>query len=134
MRLEIKKNNMKVDLEYVLDNLTISELETLPTAIHEYIRKRKRQFRFEKMREELFNCIGGKELMDNWTPKPTGTDRIVFRAYMPDEVKEIYTLSNQEKKLIKKVLEKHNGKRKLVAGELGISERTLYRKIKEFNL
>lgn len=36
--------------------------------------------------------------------------------------------------LIKKCLEKHNGKRKAAAQELGISERTLYRKIKELNL
>jgi transcriptional regulator with PAS, ATPase and Fis domain len=36
--------------------------------------------------------------------------------------------------IIKKALEKHNGKRKLAAKELGISERTLYRKIKQYNL
>ncbi len=36
--------------------------------------------------------------------------------------------------LIKKALEKHGGKRKLAAAELGISERTLYRKIKDLNL
>ena len=36
--------------------------------------------------------------------------------------------------LIKKALERNNGKRKLAAQELGISERTLYRKIKELNL
>jgi transcriptional regulator with PAS, ATPase and Fis domain len=36
--------------------------------------------------------------------------------------------------LIERALEKHKGKRKYAAKELGISERTLYRKIKEFNL
>ena len=36
--------------------------------------------------------------------------------------------------LIKQSLEKYKGKRKLAAEELGISERTLYRKIKEYNL
>ena len=52
------------------------------------------------------------------------------------EVKAIESLSIQEKELelIKKSLEKHDGKRKLAAKELGISERTLYRKIKQFNL
>ena len=49
-------------------------------------------------------------------------------------VQENFTLANQEKNLIKKSLEKHKGKRKLAAEELGISERTLYRKIKEFKL
>ncbi len=52
------------------------------------------------------------------------------------EVKAIESLSIQEKELelIKKSLEKHEGKRKLAAKELGISERTLYRKIKQFDL
>jgi transcriptional regulator with PAS, ATPase and Fis domain len=52
------------------------------------------------------------------------------------EILEFETLSIQEKEkeLIVKALEKHNGKRKLAAAELGISERTLYRKIKEYNL
>ena len=44
------------------------------------------------------------------------------------------SLAGQEKQLIIKSLEKHKGKRKLAAKELGISERTLYRKIKEFDL
>ena len=52
------------------------------------------------------------------------------------EVKAIESLSIQDKELelIKKSLEKHKGKRKIAAKELGISERTLYRKIKQFNL
>ena len=50
------------------------------------------------------------------------------------EIEETFSLANQEKNLIKKSLEKHSGKRKLAAKELGISERTLYRKIKEFDL
>jgi transcriptional regulator with PAS, ATPase and Fis domain len=36
--------------------------------------------------------------------------------------------------MIKMALEKHRGKRKNAAEELGISERTLYRKIKEYNI
>lgn len=44
------------------------------------------------------------------------------------------SLKDQEKIIILEVLKKHGGKRKTVAEELGISERTLYRKIKEFNL
>lgn len=51
-----------------------------------------------------------------------------------EEVEESLSLEDQEKDLIKKALEKHRGKRKYAALELGISERTLYRKIKEFNL
>jgi transcriptional regulator with PAS, ATPase and Fis domain len=47
---------------------------------------------------------------------------------------ETLSLHDKELELIKKSLERHNGKRKLAAEELGISERTLYRKIKQFDL
>ncbi|RDK89118.1 sigma-54 interaction domain-containing protein [Marinirhabdus gelatinilytica] len=53
-----------------------------------------------------------------------------------EEIQEEESLSLQDKELelIRKSLEKHNGKRKDAADELGISERTLYRKIKQYNL
>ncbi|MDB5120833.1 MAG: sigma54 specific transcriptional regulator, Fis family [Sphingobacteriales bacterium] len=50
------------------------------------------------------------------------------------EVEESLSLVDKESDLIKKALKKHKGKRKLAANELGISERTLYRKIKELDL
>ena len=50
-----------------------------------------------------------------------------------DEV-ETLSLEAKEIELIKKSLEKNKGKRKAAADELGISERTLYRKIKQFDL
>ena len=50
------------------------------------------------------------------------------------EVEESLSLIEKESDLIRKALKKHKGKRKLAANELGISERTLYRKIKELNL
>lgn len=51
-----------------------------------------------------------------------------------EEVEESLSLLDKESDLIKKALKKHKGKRKLAAQELGISERTLYRKIKELDL
>jgi transcriptional regulator with PAS, ATPase and Fis domain len=50
------------------------------------------------------------------------------------EAEESLSLQNSEKDLIEKALKKHRNKRKYAAEELGISERTLYRKIKEYNL
>ena len=49
-------------------------------------------------------------------------------------VEESLSLADKEVEMIKKALEKFNGKRKLAAHELGISERTLYRKIKEYGI
>ncbi|MCC4227080.1 MULTISPECIES: sigma 54-interacting transcriptional regulator [Zunongwangia] len=58
------------------------------------------------------------------------------KYHFAEEIQEEETLSLQDKELelIKKSLERHNGKRKAAAEELGISERTLYRKIKQYNL
>jgi transcriptional regulator with PAS, ATPase and Fis domain len=50
------------------------------------------------------------------------------------EEEEVLKLEQKEIELIKKSLERHKGKRKAAADELGISERTLYRKIKQFDL
>jgi transcriptional regulator with PAS, ATPase and Fis domain len=58
------------------------------------------------------------------------------KYHFAEEIQEEETLSLQDKELelIKKALEKNKGKRKAAADELGISERTLYRKIKQFDL
>lgn len=51
-----------------------------------------------------------------------------------EEVEETLSLEAKEIELIKKSLERNKGKRKAAADELGISERTLYRKIKQYDL
>lgn len=58
------------------------------------------------------------------------------KYHFAEEIEEEETLSLQEKEieLIKKSLDRNRGKRKAAASELGISERTLYRKIKQYDL
>lgn len=53
---------------------------------------------------------------------------------MDEYVEETYSLEEVEKEMIKKALERHSNKRKYAAQDLKISERTLYRKIKEYGL
>ena len=69
------------------------------------------------------------------TKKPYTTETN-DKYHFAEEIEEEETLSlhDKELELIKKSLERHSGKRKLAAEELGISERTLYRKIKQFDL
>ena len=64
--------------------------------------------------------------------EPTAQDKYHFAEEIEEE--EALSLHEKELELIKKSLERHSGKRKLAASELGISERTLYRKIKQFDL
>ena len=51
-----------------------------------------------------------------------------------EEVEETLNIVDKEKELIIKALKKHKGKRKDAASDLGISERTLYRKLKEYDI
>lgn len=62
--------------------------------------------------------------------KPSDADYIQDH----EEVEETLSLEQTERDLIERALKKHNNRRKWAAKELGISERTLYRKIKEYNL
>lgn len=66
-------------------------------------------------------------------PKVVGND-YTYDTQDAEEVEESLSLVEKESDLIKKALKKHKGKRKAAAQELGISERTLYRKIKDLNL
>tara|TARA_B100000676_G_scaffold2958_1_gene2751 strand:- start:4 stop:1239 length:1236 start_codon:yes stop_codon:yes gene_type:complete len=97
---------------------------------------------FKKNNEQLINKVYQKDNYsadDNIEVVDVGNNK--NKEFENDfdyiqEVKAIESLSIQEKELelIKKSLDKHEGKRKLAAKELGISERTLYRKIKQFDL
>lgn len=67
--------------------------------------------------------------------KPIILDEKTRENYSKSEVvDEVLSLEENEKELIKKALRKHHGRRKEAAQDLGISERTLYRKIKQYEL
>ncbi|MBS1657837.1 MAG: sigma-54 dependent transcriptional regulator [Chitinophagales bacterium] len=72
----------------------------------------------------------------NGITKQDGQKPIVIEssAAQPIEVEESLSLAEKEKEMIKKALVKHRGRRKNAARDLGISERTLYRKIKEYGI
>ncbi|MDB2493463.1 sigma-54 dependent transcriptional regulator [Flavobacteriaceae bacterium] len=108
---DVQKNNegliQKIyNKEDTLEPEIESEFLTLPT----------------KQREE--NAV---EIVKDTEEKFTYIDAI-------EEEEETLSLHDKELELIKKSLERHKGKRKLAADELGISERTLYRKIKQYDL
>ncbi|MBW1295504.1 sigma 54-interacting transcriptional regulator [Aquimarina litoralis] len=70
------------------------------------------------------------------TETPVAPIKEEDKYHFAEEIEEEETLSlhDKELELIKKSLERHRGKRKAAAEELGISERTLYRKIKQYDL
>lgn len=59
---------------------------------------------------------------------------VVSSVEQHENVEESLSLEEKEKEFIKKALQKHKGRRKMAAKELGISERTLYRKMNEYDI
>jgi transcriptional regulator with PAS, ATPase and Fis domain len=72
------------------------------------------------------------DFQQTFVSKPGEFDAVPIQE--SEVVEESLSLQDKEIELIKRALKKHNGKRKIAAQELGISERTLYRKIKEYNI
>ncbi len=89
-----------------------------------------------------FSNEDGRKLLESGTPVADTTpvsesneNFVVDDSYDEhEEVEESLSLEDQERELVKKALEKYSGKRKYAARELGISERTLYRKIKQYGI
>ena len=93
--------------------------------------------------KKLVHDIMGGKMPVGMPEEPTATYAHSIHAVQAapaiqevEEVKEEEPLSleDMEKEVIRKTLEKYNGRRKYAAADLKISERTLYRKIKEYNL
>jgi DNA-binding NtrC family response regulator len=70
------------------------------------------------------------------SPSPQPSQPVIMHNDIHDhvEVEESLNIMDKEKELIIKALKKHKGKRKDAAMDLGISERTLYRKLKEYSI
>lgn len=81
---------------------------------------------------------------NNFTPnEPPQSSPIIINTDIPnnnnkysdvEEIEENISIAEMEEKMIKKALVKHRGRRKEAAKELGISERTLYRKIRQYEI
>ena len=76
--------------------------------------------------------VESDETENAYSPIYSNPDTDGFQHH--EVIEESLSLEEEEKEMIAKALEKYNGKRKMAASELGISERTLYRKIKEYDL
>lgn len=80
---------------------------------------------------ESGNYVHNQPAPSRVTIKPNSHDSILDTE---EFIEESLSLEDKEIEMIQKALEKHKGKRKYAARELGISERTLYRKIKEYDI
>ena len=86
----------------------------------------------ENKEENTLTVMNPKHESQNDAPMIHPQDNYSYAETI--EAEEPLSLLEKEIEMIKKALERSNGKRKLAAEELGISERTLYRKIKQYDL
>lgn len=92
----------------------------------------------------LIDKIYGKEkeqkskpplgFIDETEDEPYETNPALMSFDDAETIEETVSLQEKEIEMIKSALDRNKGKRKLAAKELGISERTLYRKINQYNL
>ena len=97
--------------------------------------------RFKGDLKKLVHDIMGGKMPINVTESAESYPHPIPAVHSPSPIQEAVdveeetmSLEEVEKEMIRKALEKHNGRRKNAAADLKISERTLYRKIKEYNL
>lgn len=82
-------------------------------------------------------AVNGNNNNGNSSPIPAGQQPMILKhdeIHAHEEVEESLNIMDKEKELIVKALKKHKGKRKDASMDLGISERTLYRKLKEYDI
>lgn len=85
----------------------------------------------------LRNLYDTNKTPDSNSSKPAPLNFLAKEENIQDAeavIEESFSIEEKEKELIVKALEKNHGKRKLAALDLGISERTLYRKLKEYDI
>jgi DNA-binding NtrC family response regulator len=123
----IQRNNLSVN--------NVNSLKLLQTGTKE-------ERNFSNQMEHENNNFDYTPNNTNYTYEETDTNRHLLidsnnihnRYDKMEVVDENLSLVEMEKDLIQKALKKHNGRRKETSDDLGISERTLYRKIKEYSL
>jgi transcriptional regulator with PAS, ATPase and Fis domain len=124
----------KLTLELLKNDNSEKVQEENETLIRKIYGGKEEEFEQEQEEESIAEVLH--------LPEPVVENPVVVsqpqedRYHFAEEIEEEETLSLQEKEieLIKKSLERNRGKRKAAAAELGISERTLYRKIKQYDL
>ena len=125
------------DMKGDLNDLKKLTLELMQTSNIKEFKKNNEKLINKVYQNENYSAEKNIEILNVEKNKTEEENEVIENKFgYIHEVKAIESLSIQEKELelIKKSLEKHAGKRKLAAKELGISERTLYRKIKQFDL
>jgi transcriptional regulator with PAS, ATPase and Fis domain len=119
-----------------------SDMNDLKKLVFDLIRRGDVDMTFQETNSRAIKNLFREAKSDDNNHDETETPPVDYPQHKPmnniqdteEIIEESLSLADKEVEMIKKALEKYNGKRKMAAGELGISERTLYRKIKEYGI
>jgi len=119
-----------------------SDMNDLKKLVFDLIRRGEIDVTFQQTNSRAIKNLFRESKEETNTHNETETPLVDFPSHKTmnniqdteEIIEESLSLADKEVEMIKKALEKYNGKRKMAAGELGISERTLYRKIKEYGI
>lgn len=155
-RISVIEENREITAEVLKMHLPNISMEKLP-ALASYHADDKKIFNSEReilyqvlfdmkkdvneLKKLVHDIMNGNVAMNTvdsksiYTPATVSPQPIRHSSIQDAEtVEETLSLEDVEKEMIKKALDRHNGRRKNAAADLQISERTLYRKIKEYGL
>jgi transcriptional regulator with PAS, ATPase and Fis domain len=125
-------NDLKKLTMELMKHGSVSDVQKDNEHLIQKIYGEEKEDNFEAAIDDLEVLSIGEHKEDHQSSNSDVEDKYHFAEEIEEE--ETLSLHDKELELIKKSLERHSGKRKLAAAELGISERTLYRKIKQFDL
>lgn len=93
---------------------------------------------YNNMNGEMTKQVGAPSIVHSQLAPASNVQPVLLshddEIHHHEEVEESLNIMDKEKELIIKALKKHKGKRKDASSDLGISERTLYRKLKEYDI
>jgi transcriptional regulator with PAS, ATPase and Fis domain len=119
-----------------------SDMNDLKKLVFDLLRRGETDVTFQETNSRVIKNLFRETNGEESVPSSTDAPSVDFSPHQNrndiQDTEEIFeeslSLADKEVEMIKKALEKYNGKRKIAANELGISERTLYRKIKEYGI
>jgi DNA-binding NtrC family response regulator len=146
----ILEKGQRIDQQVMLKYLNFlkPEMRNLPMPVNRPAEKVEREFIYHalldlkteisQLRELIFARLFPPRRLRSWEPEdaliiPHENGEIIYDEPQPDP-RSLATLEDMEKKLIEDTLNRFDGNKRKAAKSLKISERTLYRKIKEYNL
>ena len=117
--------------KYLREQTTVITDRNLPVVSNKTVEQAERELIYRALVDLKSNIIEMKELLTGWL---SNIDEPYGSGTHPNNSNGVLTMDAMERRMISTSLDRNKGNRRLVAKELNISERTLYRKIKDFGL